>query len=191
MSEWRDPVGLLQSAEDGSRIQEPGSPLDWPLPACLKSDSVARMMATDTLNYLPNDILTKVDRAAMAVSLETRAPFLDHRVAEVAWRLPMAMKIQPGRRVGTSKWALRQILYKHIPPELIERPKAGFGIPLGQWLRGPLRCWAEDLLDTRLMSQQGYLKPAPIQQLWQEHLSGRFDHTSKLWTILMFQAWLD
>jgi asparagine synthase (glutamine-hydrolysing) len=190
VSEWRDPAALLQPAANGSGIQEPSSPLDWPLPAALSGDAVARMMATDTLNYLPNDILTKVDRAAMATSLETRAPFLDHRVAAVAWRLPMAMKIRPGRGGGTSKWALRQILYKYVPPELIERPKAGFGMPIGQWLQGPLREWAEDLLEPGLMQRQGYLRPEPIQVLWRQHLSGRFDHTAKLWTVLMWQAWL-
>lgn len=190
VSEWRDPAALLQPAADGSPIQEPNSPLDWPLPAALSGDAVARMMATDTLNYLPNDILTKVDRAAMATSLETRAPFLDHRVAAVAWRLPMAMKIHPGRGNGTSKWALRQILYKHVPPELIERPKAGFGIPVGQWLRGPLRSWAEDLLEPGRMQSQGYLRPEPIQTLWRQHLTGRFDHTTRLWSVLMWQAWL-
>ena len=190
VSEWRDPAALLQPAADGSLIQEPSSPLDWPLHAALSGDPVARMMAADTLNYLPNDILTKVDRAAMAASLETRAPFLDHRVAEVAWRLPMAMKIRPGKGGGTSKWALRQILYKHVPTELIERPKAGFGIPIGQWLRGPLRGWAEDLLEPGLMQHQGYLRPEPIQTLWRQHLSERFDHTTRLWTVLMWQAWL-
>jgi len=190
VSEWRDPAALLQPDADGSPIQEPSSPLDWPLPAGLSGDAVARMMATDTLNYLPNDILTKVDRAAMAASLETRAPFLDHRVAEVAWRLPMAMKIHPGKGGGTSKWALRQILYKHVPPALIERPKAGFGIPIGHWMRGPLRSWAEDLLEPGQLRRQGYLRPEPIQTLWLQHLSGRFDHTGKLWSILMWQAWL-
>jgi len=190
VSDWRDPAALLQPCDDGFPIREPCSPLDWPLVANLNNDDVARMMVMDTLNYLPNDILTKVDRAAMAVSLETRAPFLDHRVAEVAWRLPMSMKIRPGKDGGTSKWALRQILYKYVPPELIERPKAGFGIPIGQWLRGPLIPWAEDLLDPVLMQRQGYLKPEPIQILWRQHLSGRFDHTSKLWSVLMWQAWL-
>ena len=191
VSEWRDPAVLLQPAADGSPIQEPSSPLDWPLPSALRGDAVARMMATDTLNYLPNDILTKVDRAAMATSLETRAPFLDHRVAEVAWRLPMAMKIHPGRGGGTSKWALRQILYKYVPPELIERPKAGFGMPIGHWLRGPLRSWSESLLEPALMRRQGFIHPEPIQMLWRQHLSGRFDHTAKLWTVLMWQAWLE
>jgi len=190
VSEWSDPAALLQPSSDGSSIQEPSSPLDWPLPGGLSDDPVARMMATDTLNYLPNDILTKVDRAAMAVSLETRAPFLDHRVAEVAWRLPMAMKIHPSRGGCISKWALRQILYKYVPLSLIERPKAGFAIPIGQWLRGPLREWAEDLLEPGLMQRQGYLRPEPIQTLWRQHLSGRFDHTSRLWTVLMWQAWL-
>lgn len=191
VSEWHDPSALLQTAGAESLIHEPSSPLDWPLPSCLSSDAVARMMAIDTLNYLPNDILTKLDRAAMAVSLETRAPFLDHRVAQVAWQLPMAMRIHPGRSGGTSKWALRQILYKYVPPALIERTKAGFAIPIGQWLREPLRAWAEDLLDPCLMQRQGYLQPEPIQRIWQQHLSGRFDHTTRLWTVLMWQAWLE
>ena len=197
VSEWRDPAALLQAA-DGQPVLEPSSPLDWPLPVELAGDragataahQAARMMAFDTLNYLPNDILTKVDRAAMAASLETRAPFLDHHVASVAWRLPMAMKIRPGRRGSTSKWALRQLLYRHVPPELIERPKAGFAMPIGAWLRGPLRPWAEDLLDPGAMRRQGYLRPEPIQHLWRQHLSGRFDHTTRLWSVLMWQAWL-
>jgi asparagine synthase (glutamine-hydrolysing) len=145
------------------------------------------MMAWDSLSYLPDDILVKVDRAAMAASLETRAPFLDHCVAAVAWRLPMSMKI----RAGQGKWALRQILYKHVPRELIERPKAGFAIPIGQWLRGPLRSWAEALLEPGQMQRQGYLRPEPIQTLWRQHLSARYDHTTKLWAVLMWQAWLD
>jgi asparagine synthase (glutamine-hydrolysing) len=197
VSEWSDPASLLQAA-DGEPVHEPPSPLDWPLPAELARDlggatasqQAARMMAFDSLNYLPNDILTKVDRAAMAASLETRAPFLDHHVASVAWRLPMAMKIRPGRHGSTSKWALRQLLYRHVPPELIERPKAGFAMPIGLWLRGPLRPWAEDLLNPGAMRRQGFLRPEPIQLLWRQHLSGRFDHTTRLWTVLMWQAWL-
>jgi len=183
VSEWRDPAQLLQ----GEPPDLEPTAIDQPLPACLSSDPVARMMAWDSLSYLPDDILVKVDRAAMAVGLETRAPFLDHRVAQVAWRLPMAMKI----RDNTSKWALRQILYQHVPRELIERPKAGFAMPIGQWLRGPLRAWASELLHPDRLACEGYLRPEPITRLWQQHLSGRYDHTTKLWTVLMWQAWLE
>ena len=121
----------------------------------------------------------------MATSLETRVPFLDHRVAELAWRMPLSMKV----RGNTGKWALRQVLYKHVPRELIERPKAGFGIPVGQWLRGPLQAWAESLLDEKRLQSEGYFYPAPIRQKWAEHLAGQRDHTASLWAVLMFQAW--
>ena len=161
------------------------------LPSCLNGDPVARMMVWDSLNYLPGDILVKVDRAAMAVGLETRAPFLDHRVSEVAWRMPMSMKIRGGKGADASKWALRQILYKYVPPALIERPKAGFAMPIGHWLRGPLRSWANELLHPDRLRCEGYLSPEPISHLWQQHLSGRFDHTTKLWSVLMWQAWLE
>jgi asparagine synthase (glutamine-hydrolysing) len=146
-----------------------------------------RMMYWDALTYLPDDILCKVDRASMAIGLETRIPFLDHRVAALAWRMPLSLKI----RGNEGKWALRQILYQHVPRELIERPKAGFGIPIGQWLRGPLREWAEALLDERRLLREGYLSPAPIRATWAQHLSGRYDWTPRLWSVLMFQAWLE
>ena len=149
-----------------------------------------RLMLADALTYLPSDILVKLDRAAMAASLETRAPFLDHRVAEVAWSLPLALKICGQGRRSVGKWALRQLLYKHVPRELIERPKAGFSMPIGSWLRGPLRPWASDLLSPELIRRQGYLRPEPIQQLWRDHLEGRADHTPRLWAVLMWQAWL-
>jgi asparagine synthase (glutamine-hydrolysing) len=185
VSEWHDPSFLL--CGDLSLEASVTTAIDHPLPTCLSADPVARMMAWDALGFLPDDILVKLDRAAMSLGLETRAPFLDHRVAAVAWRLPKPMKI----RGGTSKWALRQILYKYVPRELIERPKAGFAIPIGQWLRGPLRAWADELLHPDRLLREGYLRPEPISQLWHQHLSGRYDHTTKLWTVLMWQAWLE
>ncbi|MGE0873766.1 MAG: asparagine synthase (glutamine-hydrolyzing) [Burkholderiales bacterium] len=150
------------------------------------ADAEHRMMFLDALTYLPDDILHKVDRAAMAVSLETRVPLLDRRVAELAWRMPLQMKV----RDGQTKWALRQVLYRHVPRQLIERPKAGFGVPLGRWLRGPLREWAEALLDPRRMAQEGFLDADMVQQKWREHAAGTRDWTPSLWNVLMFQAWL-
>lgn len=151
------------------------------------SESEHRMMLWDSLTYLPDDILCKVDRAAMGVSLETRVPFLDHRVAELAWRLPLGMKI----RDGQGKWALRQVLYRHVPRELIERPKAGFAIPVGQWLRGPLRDWAEALLAPTRLREQGLLNAEVISVVWRQHQAGTHDWTPRLWAVLMLQAWLE
>ena len=147
---------------------------------------VLRMMYCDATSYLPDDILCKVDRASMAVSLEVHAPFLDHRVAELAARIPIEMKI----RGGKGKMILRKLLYREAPSELFERPKTGFGIPVGQWIKGPLRDWADDLLDSRSMQSEGWLDPMPIRRRWEDHLSGKRDSTQALWAILMFQAWL-
>ncbi|MFL2667633.1 MAG: asparagine synthetase B family protein [Burkholderiales bacterium] len=150
-------------------------------------DQIRRMMFNDVLAYLTDDILCKVDRAAMAASLETRAPFLDHRVAEFAWRLPMNMKI----RDGSSKWIVRQLLYKHVPKKLIERPKQGFGVPIGEWLRGPLRDWAEYHLAEPRLREQGFLNAEPIRLRWKEHLMGHRNWQHFLWNVLMFQSWLE
>lgn len=186
---WADPAALLQphwlaaAATDGLTADG----LAAPLPSA--PSGAEQLMLADVRTYLPADILVKVDRAAMAASLETRAPFLDHRVASVAWRLPLSMKIRPGGGTGASKWALRQLLYRHVPPALIERPKAGFAMPIGAWLRGPLRSWAEELLDPQVLERQGYLQSEPIGRLWRAHQRGS-DHTTQLWSVLMWQAWL-
>jgi asparagine synthase (glutamine-hydrolysing) len=144
-----------------------------------------RMMYCDAVSYLPDDILCKVDRAAMAVSLETRVPFLDHRVAELAAHIPVSMKVKGGR----GKHILRELLYREAPRELFERPKAGFAIPVGEWIKGSLRPWAEDLLDPRRMAEEGYFDPVAVSSRWRDHLSGRRDSAPALWSVLMFQAW--
>lgn len=180
ISRW-EPEGLVIGGREPQTCLR-GRPL--PLEGL---DDVQRLMALDALVYLPDDILVKVDRAAMGVSLESRVPFLDHRVVEFAWRIPQSMKL----RDGATKWILRQVLYRHVPRELIERPKKGFSVPVGHWLRGPLRDWAESLLDESRLRREGFFDPAPIRRTWAEHLSGRRNAQYPLWGVLMFQAWLE
>lgn len=180
VSSWLEPEALLRQP-----TTEPGSQIDDPMQVDLGGELASWMMVQDVRSYLPDDILCKVDRAAMAVSLETRAPFLDPDVVALSARLPLTMKI----RDGQGKWALRQVLHKHVPREIIERPKAGFAVPIGQWLRGPLRDWAEELLSEKRLHEDGIFKPETVRTKWKAHLSGRRDHTTKLWAILMFQAW--
>ena len=167
--------------------QEPPTHLMGLRPGLSGLGAVERMMALDTISYLPDDILVKVDRAGMGASLESRVPFLDHRVVEFAWSLPLTYKL----REGQTKWPLRQVLYRHLPRELIDRPKMGFGVPLHDWLRGPLRHWAEELLDEARLAREGYFRPAPIRQIWAEHLSGKRNWMAQLWNVLMFQVWLE
>ena len=178
-------LGPEPSAMLAPRLQQAASTQgSGPMPLPQAPSAAEQLMLADALAYLPNDILVKVDRAAMAASLETRAPFLDYRVAVLAWQLPLALKL----RDGAGKWALRKLLDRHVPRALIERPKAGFAMPIGPWLRGPLRAWADDLLDPALLSRQGWLQPEPVQRLWGAHLAGA-DHTPQLWSVLMWQAW--
>jgi asparagine synthase (glutamine-hydrolysing) len=150
-------------------------------------DPLDRMTLADSLSYLSDDILQKVDRAAMAVSLETRVPFLDRDVVEFAARIPPGMKVREGR----GKWLVRQVLYKHVPPALIDRPKTGFSIPLDDWLRGPLKSWASDLLSPDRLRRQGLFNAKRVEHRFAEHLSGRRNHGYWLWNVLMAQAWHD
>jgi asparagine synthase (glutamine-hydrolysing) len=163
------------------------NPLHPHWPDWLEASPAERMLYFDQMTYLPDDLLVKTDRVAMAVSLESRMPFLDHRLVEWSWRLPLSLKI----RAGQGKWLLRQLLYRFVPQPLVDRPKTPFGVPLDRWLRGPLREWAESLLAEERLKREGFLDPAPIRQRWRIHLSGQRNFAPLLWDVLVFQAWLD
>jgi len=180
VSLWPEPALLVRGATEPKGVTE-----DVEFTRRF-ADPVERMMVRDALTYLPDDLLAKVDRASMSVALEVRVPLLNHRVVEAAWRLPLALKL----RRGTTKWALRQILYRHVPRGLIERPKQGFSVPLAAWLRGPLRGWADDLLSATALRRGDCLEPEPIAARWREHRQGRRDWSQSLWAVLMLQTWL-
>jgi len=179
LSHWKEPSTVVSGAV------EPKSLLTDRAQWANLSDFTKRMMYLDTVTYLPDDLLVKLDRASMAVSLEARLPLLDHRIVEFAWQVPISMKIR-GRQ---GKWLLRQVLQRYVPHHLIDRPKMGFGIPIDSWLRGPLREWTEDLLDERRLSKEGIFHAQPIREKWVEHLSGKRDWSYLLWDVLMFQGW--
>lgn len=181
VSHWSDPAAMVIGCTG------PDSPVAQVMSRETALAYPEQMMYWDLLTYLPGDILVKVDRAAMAVSLETRVPLLDHRLIEFAWSLPLRMKV----RDGQGKWLLRQLLDRYVPRELTDRPKVGFGIPVGSWLRGPLRDWAEALLGESRIRSEGILEPTVIRRKWQEHLAGRNDWSYLIWDVLMFQAWLE
>ncbi len=179
ISHWTDPVSLVKGAV------EPSTPFSNGCHWGKLTDFTQRMIFLDTIGYLPGDILTKVDRASMGVSLEARIPMLDHRVVEYAWRIPQEMKLIEGE----SKALLKKVLYKYVPKEMMERPKKGFSVPIADWLIGPLRGWAEDLLDERKLEEEGHFNPEPIRRIWGEHLSKKLNWEFRLWDVLMFQAW--
>ena len=180
-SHWQNPTEVVLESQEGGTFLTEFKP-------CLDGlNSQEQMMVLDFLSYLPDDILAKVDRAAMSLSLETRTPFLDHKLIEYVWKIPHSYKI----RKGKGKWILRQILNKYVPPSLTERPKMGFGVPIDSWLRGSLRDWAENLLDEKKLMQEGYLNAKLIKNKWNQHLSGKMNWHHHIWNILMFQSWMD
>ena len=181
VSHWTNPSSTVIGG------QEPATTITAPPDLLNRLSDTERMMALDMMDYLPSDVLTKLDRAAMSASLETRAPFLDHNVVEFAWRLPLSSKL----RKGVTKWPLREVLYRYVPRALVDRPKVGFGVPLDNWLRGPLRDWASHLLDERRLADEGYFLPHEIVAKWKAHLAGNGNWGHHLWDILMFQQWLE
>ena len=180
ISHWNNPSSIVLD------VVEPPTILNGLRPDMKGLDDIEKMMVLDGLSYLPDDILVKVDRAAMGVSLESRIPFLDHRVVEFAWKLPKTFKY----RDQTTKWILRQVLYKYVPPELVERPKMGFGVPIGDWIKGPLKDWAGDLLSENTLKKEGYFDYKVIRKMWDEHQTTKRNWQYQLWDILMFQSWL-
>jgi asparagine synthase (glutamine-hydrolysing) len=180
-SHWQNPTEIVFNTKQSATIFNELRPLLKDL------NDQEQMMALDFVTYLPDDILVKVDRASMASSLETRIPFLDHKLIEYVWKIPHSLKY----RNGKGKWILRQILNKYVPKNLTERPKMGFAVPIDTWLRGPLRDWAENLLNEKRLIEEGYFNPKLIRDKWTEHLSGKRNWQHHLWDILMFQAWID
>jgi asparagine synthase (glutamine-hydrolysing) len=179
LSHWENPAEVVLNSHEAGAVRQS-------IAESQRSTIEEVMMLTDLKNYLPDDVLTKVDRASMAVGLEARVPFLDHRVVEFSLKLPLHFKI----RGGSSKWILREVLHKYVPPEIVRRPKMGFGVPIDRWLRGPLRDWAEDLLSVRSLSQHGLLNVQLIRRKWQEHLAHARNWQYLLWDVLIFQFWL-
>jgi asparagine synthase (glutamine-hydrolysing) len=178
-SHWPNPASIVLGAK------EPETVIGDPKVREIVPGFIERMQYRDTLTYLPDDILTKVDRASMAVSLEARVPLLDHRVVALSWSMPLRFKLDR----GSSKRVLRSVLYRHVPPSLVDRPKMGFGVPIDSWLRGPIRTWAEDLLSEQSLRAGGIFRPEPIRKRWAEHLTGRRNWQHSLWNVLMFEAW--
>lgn len=181
ISQWHDPAALVPGGREAhGPLWDPDLTREFP-------DLVTRLQWLDSVTYLPDDILTKVDRASMAVSLEARVPLIDHRIIERVWRLPASERLQN----GVSKRLLRRVLGRHVPPALFERPKMGFGVPIDSWLRGPLRDWAETLLAPARLAGEGWFDPARVRSAWAEHLAGSRNRQYEIWVVLMFQAWLD
>jgi asparagine synthase (glutamine-hydrolysing) len=179
VSTWPQPGRVVRGGHEPE--------LPWRAVKAIPPDPADRMMLFDLLGYLPDDILAKVDRASMGTSLEVRAPFLDHRVVEFAWRLPLRQKI----RGGVGKWLVRRVLERHVPRSLFERPKHGFGVPIDAWLRGPLRDWAEDLLAEEKLVREGFFDPDVVRAALREHQQGKRNRHHELWAVLMFESWLD